>query len=95
MAGGGLGDGRAGESRSWLLIKHRDDWAGEVDITEFAPRSVKSDGDFEDILADDKPDVWESHRPAEGGVAGNVFHGVTFLLRCISCRMALLWSCIC
>jgi bifunctional non-homologous end joining protein LigD len=23
-------------SRSWLLIKHRDDWAGDLDITEFA-----------------------------------------------------------
>jgi hypothetical protein len=41
-----------------------------VDITEFAPKSVKSDGDFEDILAADRPDVWESHRPAEGGAAG-------------------------
>jgi len=69
--GGGYG-GRSGggESRSWLLIKHRDDWAGDVDITEFAPRSVKSDGDFEDILAADNPDVWISHRPAEGGEAG-------------------------
>jgi bifunctional non-homologous end joining protein LigD len=59
-----------GDGRSWLLIKHRDDWAGELDITEFAPRSVKSDGDFEDILASGNPDVWESHRPAEGGEAG-------------------------
>lgn len=59
-----------GDARSWLLIKHRDDWAGEVDITEFAPRSVKSGGDFEDILAADRPDVWESHRPARGGEAG-------------------------
>jgi bifunctional non-homologous end joining protein LigD len=69
--GGGYG-GRSGggESRSWLLIKHRDDWAGDVDITEFAPRSVKSDGDFEDILAADNPYVWISHRPAEGGEAG-------------------------
>ena len=41
-----------GEGRSWLLIKHKDDWAGDVDIAEFAPRSVKSDGDFEDILAE-------------------------------------------
>ena len=60
--------------RSWLLIKHRDDWAGDVDITEFAPKSVKSDGDFEDILAQDRPDVWESNRgggrPATGGEAG-------------------------
>ena len=31
---------------------------------------MKSDGDFEDILAADKPDVWESHRPAKGGEAG-------------------------
>ena len=48
----------------------RDDWAGDLDITEFAPRSVKSDGDFEDILAADKPDVWKSNRPAKGGEAG-------------------------
>ena len=71
--GGGYG-GRSssGDSRSWLLIKHRDDWAGDVDITEFAPRSVKSDGEFEDILAADKPDVWVSNRPAEGGAAGEM-----------------------
>src|SRR5580692_9088485 len=25
--------------RSWLLIKHRDEWSGPVEITEFAPRS--------------------------------------------------------
>jgi hypothetical protein len=31
---------------------------------------VKSDGEFEDILAADNPDVWVSHRPAEGGEAG-------------------------
>jgi bifunctional non-homologous end joining protein LigD len=61
-----------GSKPSWLLIKHRDDWAGDVDIAEFAPRSVKSDGDFEDILAAEKPDVWESHRPAKGGDAGQM-----------------------
>jgi bifunctional non-homologous end joining protein LigD len=59
-----------GSGRSWLLIKHRDDWSGDLDITEFAPRSVKSEGDFEDILAQENPDIWESHRPAEGGEAG-------------------------
>ncbi len=58
------------DGRSWLLIKHRDEWAGDLDITEFAPRSVKSDGDFEDILAADNPDVWVSNRPAEGGETG-------------------------
>jgi len=60
----------SGEGRSWLLIKHRDEWAGDLDITDFAPRSVKSDGDFEDILAADTPEVWLSNRPAKGGEAG-------------------------
>jgi len=65
-----------GGDRSWLLIKHKDDWAGDVDIAEFAPRSVKSDGDFEDILAADKPDVWQSHRPAKGGEAGEMLEAI-------------------
>src|SRR5438094_7777177 len=60
----------SGNARSWLLIKHRDNWAGDLDITEFAPRSVKSDGDFEDILGEDMPAVWLSNRPAKGGEAG-------------------------
>jgi hypothetical protein len=68
--GGRYAGARGGGDRSWLLIKHRDDWAGDLDITEFAPRSVKSDGDFEDILAEDTPAVWQSHRPAKGGDAG-------------------------
>jgi bifunctional non-homologous end joining protein LigD len=66
---GRWGDPR-GDARSWLLIKHRDDWAGDLDITEFAPKSVKSDGDFEDILGEDTPAVWVSNRPAKGGDAG-------------------------
>jgi bifunctional non-homologous end joining protein LigD len=65
-ARGGSSDG----ARSWLLIKHRDDWAGDLDITEFAPKSVKSDGDFEDILGQDLPAVWQSNRPAKGGDTG-------------------------
>ena len=68
--GGRYPGARGGGDRSWLLIKHRDDWAGDLDITEFAPRSVKSDGDFEDILAEDTPAMWQSHRPAKGGDAG-------------------------
>jgi bifunctional non-homologous end joining protein LigD len=66
------GQSGSGGARSWLLIKHRDDWAGDVDIAEFAPRSVKSDGDFEDILAADRPDVWVSNRPAKSGEAGEM-----------------------
>ena len=69
--GGRFGSSYGGDgARSWLLIKHKDDWAGDVDIAEFAPRSVKSDGDFEDILAADNPDIWVSNRPAKGGETG-------------------------
>ena len=68
--GGRYPGSRGGGDRSWLLIKHRDDWAGDVDIAEFAPMSVKSGGDFEDILAEDVPAVWQSNRPAKGGDAG-------------------------
>jgi bifunctional non-homologous end joining protein LigD len=64
------GSRSGGDGRSWLLIKHRDEWSGDLDITEFAPRSVKSDGEFEDILAEDTPAVWTSNRPAKGGEAG-------------------------
>src|SRR5687767_3375396 len=65
-----------GDDRSWLLIKHRDDWAGDVDITEFAPRSVKSDGDFAEILADGDPEIWVSNRPAQGGETGAMFEKI-------------------
>jgi bifunctional non-homologous end joining protein LigD len=68
--------GGSGSDRSWLLIKHRDDWAGDVDIAEFAPLSVKSSGDFADILAQDNPSIWISHRPAEGGETGAMFQNI-------------------
>jgi bifunctional non-homologous end joining protein LigD len=65
-----------GGDRSWLLIKHRDDWAGDVDITAFAPLSVKSEGDFADILADGNPEIWVSNRPAQGGETGAMFEKI-------------------
>jgi bifunctional non-homologous end joining protein LigD len=64
------------ESRTWLLIKHKDDWAGAVDVITAAPLSVKSFGDFADILAADKPDIWNSNRPAKGGAAGEMLSQV-------------------
>jgi bifunctional non-homologous end joining protein LigD len=72
-AGAGGGEARGGDGRSWLLIKHRDEWSGELDIAEFAPRSVKSDGELEDILAADNPAIWTSNRPAKGGETGAMF----------------------
>src|SRR5687768_4971516 len=72
----GAGWSSGGADRSWLLIKHRDDWAGDVDIAEFAPLSVQSEGDFADILSADNPDIWQSHRPAQGGEAGAMFEKI-------------------
>jgi len=66
----GYGGRGSGDGRSWLLIKHRDDWAGDVDITEFAPLSVKSGLDLHEILAEDNPDVWRTNRPVGGGETG-------------------------
>ena len=65
--------------RNWLLIKHADFWSGPVDITEFAPLSVKSEGDFDDILAADMPDRWVTGRPATasgGGAAATLTRAV-------------------
>jgi DNA ligase D-like protein (predicted 3'-phosphoesterase) len=68
--------GTRGDGRSWLLIKHRDDWSGNVDITTFAPRSVKSDLDFPDILAKDEPDIWRTNRPVSGGETGAMLRAI-------------------
>ena len=65
-----------GADRSWLLMKHRDDWAGAVDIAEFAPLSVKSSGDFADILSLGDPEIWISNRPAKGGESGALFEKI-------------------
>jgi bifunctional non-homologous end joining protein LigD len=62
--------GNRGDGRSWLLIKHRDEWSGDLDIGEFAPLSVKSGQDLHEILADDNPDIWKTNRPVEGGETG-------------------------
>ena len=67
---------RGGDGRTWLLIKHRDDWSGELDITEFAPKSVKSDNDFDEILAEDSPAIWQTNRPAKGGDTGAMFEEI-------------------
>jgi bifunctional non-homologous end joining protein LigD len=62
--------GDRGTGKSWLLIKHRDEWAGDLDIATFAPLSVKSGLDFHEILAEDNPDIWRTNRPVTGGETG-------------------------
>lgn len=66
--------GAPSDGRSWLLIKHRDEWSSaELDIAEFAPLSVKGGGDFADILSQDDPDIWRSNRPAQTGETAAMF----------------------
>jgi bifunctional non-homologous end joining protein LigD len=67
----------AGEGKSWLLIKHRDDWSGPINITEFAPLSVKTpNADFAEILSGKTPDIWRSNAPAKGGDTGKMFQSI-------------------
>lgn len=66
----GFGRGE-NDGRSWLLIKHRDEWSGDLDIATFAPLSVKSNQDFHEILAEDTPAIWHS-RPVAGGETGKL-----------------------
>jgi bifunctional non-homologous end joining protein LigD len=73
-----------GGKTSWLLIKHRDDWSGALDITEFAPLSVKSGGDFADILAADLPDVWTSNPP--GRAHGDLVASLTKIVEKVSTK---------
>jgi len=71
------GPDRAADSgRSWLLIKHRDEWSGDLDIAQFAPLSVKSGQDLHEILADDDPTIWRTNRPVEGGATGAMLQDV-------------------
>jgi bifunctional non-homologous end joining protein LigD len=55
-------------AESWLLIKHRDKWSGELDVTGFAPLSVKSFGDFTTVLRDHGiPSAWRTRLPVHSG----------------------------
>ena len=68
-------DGRSDGKSSWLLIKHRDDWSSsELDIAEFAPKSVKTGLDFPEILAEDNPAIWQTNRA--GGATNAMLRGI-------------------
>ncbi len=66
--------GFGGAPNSWLLIKHKDDWSGPIDIAEFAPLSVKTpNADFAEILQGRTPDLWLNNPPAKTGDTGDTF----------------------
>ena len=48
---------RPGSRASWLLIKHRDEWATTEDVTEIAPRSIVSNRLLCEIARDEGGDI--------------------------------------
>jgi bifunctional non-homologous end joining protein LigD len=48
------------DSKNWLLIKHKDNWSGPIDVASVAPLSVKSFKDFDGILQEQRPDLWNA-----------------------------------
>jgi bifunctional non-homologous end joining protein LigD len=76
--------GPGGDRSNWLLIKHRDEWSGPIDVTDAFPDSVKSGGDFADILSQNDPEIWTSNRPARSGQAGDMFERI--ITRALSMR---------
>jgi bifunctional non-homologous end joining protein LigD len=64
--------GYGGTPNSWLLIKHRDAYSGDLDITAAAPLSVKTDRDFPEIFRDTDPEQAESLRRSAGKVVRQV-----------------------
>jgi bifunctional non-homologous end joining protein LigD len=69
-------EGQKSQGPSWLLIKHRDEWSGDLDIAEFAPLSVKSGEDFPAIMAAQDPALWLTNRPQAGGTTGAMLRSV-------------------
>jgi bifunctional non-homologous end joining protein LigD len=60
-------------AEQWLLIKHRDQWSGEIDVTTEAPLSVKSFGEMADIAAaNDEVVEWRKSPPVKGGETGKL-----------------------
>ncbi len=71
---------KAGEEErqeSWLLIKHRDTWSGEVDVVGLAPQSVKSWGGLADVLAEHgDANLWATSPPVKSGETAERFRQI-------------------
>lgn len=60
-----LRDRDGGDKPTWLLIKEKDEAAGETDILTERPESVMTGRNLEDIAAGRRK-VWQSDRPGKG-----------------------------
>ena len=65
-----------GGPEQWLLIKHKDHWSGEIDVTQLAD-SVKSFGGLAAVLATHgTPAEWRTQPPVKGGDTGKLLADV-------------------
>jgi DNA ligase D-like protein (predicted 3'-phosphoesterase) len=60
---------RGGDQRTWLLIKHRDQYATTRPIIESKPGSVHDGAGFAEILARTDPQQWPAQRTGAGEAA--------------------------
>ena len=67
---------RLKDSKNWLMIKHKDEWAGPIDIGTFAPDSVKTGGSMADILKRDKEGIEELAALGRGGESGKMLNDI-------------------
>ena len=59
---------------SWLLLKHKDEYASDADIVVAHPDSVRTPGaGFAEMLACSFPESWRSDPPAKSGEAGRAY----------------------
>lgn len=57
--------GRSPKGNEWLLLKHRDQYANaDVDVTAFAPRSIVSNLEVDEVGGEN---IWESNRKVARG----------------------------
>lgn len=57
VAGPGANNTEANQKTAWLLIKHRDEWTSNQDVTDLFPRSVVSDRLLIEIARDEGGDL--------------------------------------
>lgn len=64
---------RQRSAEEWLLIKHKDNWSGEIDVTLLAPLSVKSFDGYPEILRKHGiPSSWRKSPPVRSGTSGKL-----------------------
>ncbi len=79
---------RGGDKENWLLIKSRDEYAGDADIISELPNSVRSGRDLREIAAGEPPHIRNNRTKARKGNARSQTHGSTALPEALRPQLA-------